>query len=137
MAASVQQFFQRYLEAMRRHDATALAHCHALPCLLAQPGARRVLTTADDLDAHCRRTMRLTAEAGLVPESFELRAFVALGDAFAFAEVAWRPGAEAPRHDVLHTGYQLARTGGGWAIVSTTAHADFLSDAPDDRAASR
>lgn len=128
MAASVQQFFQRYLEAMRRHDAAALAHCHALPCLLAQPGARRVLAAAAELDAHCRRTMQLTAEAGLVPETFELRTYVALGDAFAFAEVAWKPAADAPRHDVLHTAYQLARTGGGWAIVSTTAHADFLAD---------
>jgi hypothetical protein len=122
---TIQQFFNAYLDALRRQNAEAMADCHGLPCVVATRDDQVVLTDRMQMIEHCQRTAARLVARGMSVERYTVRSLLMLGDEFAVANIAWSTVGANHGLRTFHTAYNVRRHAGTWTIWAVTAHEDL------------
>ena len=123
MPAEIRQFFEQYREAFNRLDGDAVARLYSIPSGIAH---EQRYTHWPAFEAVRNNMIALCARYrthGFQSARFEPESFLALGDSYAVADIAWQidrlGGQEAWK---FRTGYNLMRTSEGWRILLCTAY---------------
>lgn len=122
MATTIQQFFNAYLDGMRRNQPEVMADSYTLPILIASHDDQLVMTDRQQVLDYCVRMLERHAQIGLRPERFTIRSSLMFGDEFGVANVAWSMLGPNRSMKTFHTAYNVRRAHGEWTIWAVTTH---------------
>jgi ketosteroid isomerase-like protein len=119
----IRQFFERYRDAFNRLDGDAVARLFAVPSGIAHDKGYTHWPTFEAVRANMIALCDLYRSHGFEKARFEPSSFLAQGEKFAVADLAWkidrRDGQEAWQ---FRTSYNLMRTEEGWRVLCCTAY---------------
>jgi len=125
MPAAIREFFEQYRDAFNRLDGEALARLYAVPSGIASDTGYTHWATFEPIRDNMVALCRQYQLNGYLRAQFETGAFLAQGDDFAVADLAWCiervDGQEGWR---FNTTYNLMRTDEGWRVLLCTAYSE-------------
>ena len=130
MTADVREFFEQYRAAFNRLDGEAVARLYAVPSGIASDQGYTHWPAFESIRDNMTALCDLYRSNGFESASFEPASFLAQGDNYAVADLAWRierTNGQPPWE--FHTTYNLARTIEGWRILLCTAYQEKRLDA--------
>ncbi len=130
MTSDVREFFEQYRAAFNRLDGEAVARLYAVPSGIVDDRGYTHWPSLEPVRDNMVALCELYRSNGFLSARFEPASFLAQGDNFAVADLAWhvdRTDGQAPWR--FHTGYNLMRTGAGWRILLCTAYEETRLDA--------
>ena len=122
MPAEIQQFLESYRDAFNRLDGRAVSAHYDLPAMIVHAGGNGVFQNAAALDANNVALCAHYANDGFVRADFAPRQFVAQGEGFCVADVAWTITRDGKPPQQFNTSYALARRSGAWKVACVTAY---------------
>ena len=129
MPAEIRAFFQNYLVAFNALDGEAVASLYAVPSGIASDTGYTHWPTLEPIRANMVALCALYRENGYVSAEFEPVAFIAQGENFGVADLAWKIQWREKEPSRFNTTYNVMRTGDGWRILLCTAYSEQRLDA--------
>lgn len=130
MPAEIYAFFEQYRDAFDRLDGEAVARLFAVPSGIASDTGYTHWPTFESIRNNMDALCRQYKENGYAGASFEPGMFLAQGEAFAVADIAWTIARTAGREPwCFRTTYNLMRTKDGWRVLLCTAYSEQKLDA--------
>jgi ketosteroid isomerase-like protein len=124
MPAAIRAFFERYRDAFNSLDGDAIAQLYALPSGIVDGAGYTHWTDVAPIGANMRALCELYRQHGYVRAEFSERSFIAQGDDFAIADLAWRIERNDAAPWEFCTTYNLKRDQGEWKVLLCTAYSE-------------
>jgi ketosteroid isomerase-like protein len=122
MPADVRAFFDAYRDAFNRLDGRAVSAHYDRPALIVDAAGNSVFADGAALDANNVALCEQYAKSGFLRAGFETRAFLAQGDNFCVANLAWTIERHHQAPQRFNTSYALAKRNGTWKVATVTAY---------------
>lgn len=123
MPAEIRRFFEGYRDAFNRFDGDAVARFYAVPCGIADDKGYTHWPAFESVRDNMVALCELYRSNGFKYARFQPASFLALGEKFAVADIAWHIDRLAQREPwEFHTTYNLMKTDEGWRILLCTAY---------------
>lgn len=130
MTADIREFFEQYRAAFNRLDGAAVARLYAVPSGIASDKGYTHWASQESVRGNMVALCDLYRANGFSSARFEEAFFLAQGEHFAVADLAWqidRTDGQAPWR--FNTTYNLIRTAEGWRVLLCTAYDEKRLDA--------
>ena len=130
MTPEIRAFFEQYRDAFDRLDGDAVARLYAVPSGIASDTGYEHWPAYAPIRENMIALCDLYRANDYLSATFEPGAFIAQGEGYAVADIAWnieRRGAGAPWR--FSTTYNLMRTAEGWRVLLCTAYSEKRLDA--------
>lgn len=124
MPAEIQQFFERYRDAFNRLESRAVTGLYAIPSIIASAGDATVFSAYETLEANNLALCEQYRRSGFVRADFTENMFLAQGNDFALADLAWTITRQDVPSQHFNTTYQLMRDSQDWKVLLVTAHSE-------------
>ena len=124
MPTEIRTFFESYRAAFNALDGEAVARLYAVPSGIADDTGYEHWPTFEPIRKNMVALCALYRENGYVSAEFEPVAFIAQGEHFGVADLAWRIGWREKEPSRFNTTYNVMRTGEGWRVLLCTAYSE-------------
>ena len=124
MPKEIRAFFEQYAEAFNALDGDAVASFFACPSGIVDDSSFEYWATAESVRRNMAALCTLYRDSGYVSASFEPAAFIAQGERFAVADVAWHIHWREREPSSFNTTYNLVRKPEGWRVLLCTAYSE-------------
>jgi len=130
VTAEIREFFEAYRAAFNRLDGEAVANLFSEPSGIASDKGYTHWATREPVRKNMIALCELYRANGFASARFDEASFLAQGDNYAIADLAWTIDriADLPPWR-FHTTYNLIRTSEGWRVLLCTAYEEKRLDA--------
>lgn len=131
MTAEIRAFFDQYRDAFNRLDGEAIAGLYAVPSGIASDAGYTHWPQREPIRDNMAALCGVYRGNGFVEARYTPGTFLAQGDDFAVADLAWEIDWSGQPPSRFNTTYNLMRTPEGWRVLLCTAYSEtrFWKDA--------
>jgi ketosteroid isomerase-like protein len=125
MPNDVRAFFESYRDAFNRLDGRGVSAHYQVPSMISSRAGEGLFATREALEANNLALCAHYAQSKFLRADFRVNHFVAQGDDFCFADLAWTIEKQSSPPDQFNTSYQLVkRADHRWRIEHVTAYSE-------------
>lgn len=124
MTDELRTFFEAYRSAFNALDGEAVAALYAVPSGIASSGRYTHWASRDPIESNMVALCDLYRQHGFISADFQVAAFIAQGDSFAVADLAWKITWRGKDESRFNTTYNLMRIADRWRVLLCTAYSE-------------